>query len=126
LVIKIDMQGSIPIYEQIRNKIILGIASGKLTAGEQLPSVRRLAADLGINFHTVNKAYTALCDEGYLVIDRRKGAMVAQPPIRDDPPIAKTRLQLIQVAAEGIVHGMDEEMFVALCTQCYRDAKENN
>ena len=64
-----------PLYMQIRSQIIAGIARGDLTAGDALPSVRRLASDLGINLHTVNKA--VLRDEGYIVVRGRAGAFIA-------------------------------------------------
>ena len=72
-----------PVYRQIRSQIIAAIASGELAVGQALPSVRRLAADLGINFHTVNKAYAVLRDEGYLVLRGRSGAFVAKPASAD-------------------------------------------
>ena len=66
-----------PLYMQIRSQIIAGIARGDLTAGDALPSVRRLASDLGIDLHTVNKAYAVLRDEGYIVVRGRVGAFIA-------------------------------------------------
>ncbi|MDR1573532.1 MAG: GntR family transcriptional regulator, partial [Clostridiales Family XIII bacterium] len=71
MLIKIDTYAEKPIYEQLRDNIIVGIASGQLTEGEALPSARNLAADLGVNFHTVNKAYDILRGGGYIVMDRR-------------------------------------------------------
>ena len=62
---------------QLCNQIILGIAAAQLRDGDSLPSVRELADDIGINMHTVNKAYGILRQEGYLKLDRRKGAVVA-------------------------------------------------
>lgn len=66
-----------PLYMQIRSQIIADIARGDLAAGDALPSVRRLASDLGINLHTVNKAYAVLRDEGYIVVRGRAGAFIA-------------------------------------------------
>ena len=77
MILKIDFDSDIPIYVQIKNQIIEGIAKGEIDKGEELPSVRALAEDIGINMHTVNKAYNMLKDEGYIKIDRRKGAIVA-------------------------------------------------
>jgi DNA-binding transcriptional regulator YhcF (GntR family) len=77
MLIKIDTYAAKPIYEQLRDGIILGIASGQLAESEPLPSARSLAADLGVNFHTVNKAYDALRRDGYIAMDRRKTAVVA-------------------------------------------------
>ena len=62
---------------QLRNQIILGIATSRIQEGDALPSVRQLAEDIGINMHTVNKAYAVLRQEGFLTIDRRRGAVIA-------------------------------------------------
>lgn len=62
---------------QLCNQIIVGIATDLLHEGDSLPSVRQLAEDIGINMHTVNKAYSILKQEGFLRLDRRRGAVVA-------------------------------------------------
>ena len=77
MILKIDFDSEMPIYIQIKNQIIEGIAKGEIDRDEELPSVRALAEDIGINMHTVNKAYNILKDEGYIKIDRRKGAIVS-------------------------------------------------
>lgn len=87
--IQIDQTSEMPIYQQLRNQIVAGIAEGQLAPGDGLPSVRSLAADLGINLHTVNRAYALLRDEGYVLMRGRAGAMVAPPPGGD---AAKKRL----------------------------------
>ena len=66
MVICIDEVSEIPIYKQIRNQIVLGISDGRLQPGEQLPTVRALAEEIGINSMTVNKAYALLKQEGYI------------------------------------------------------------
>lgn len=73
----IDSNSDEAIYMQLRNQIILGIAQSYLQEGDILPSVRRMAEVIGINMHTVNKAYTVLRNEGILTIDRRKGAVIS-------------------------------------------------
>lgn len=75
--VKIDFNSDEAIYIQLRNQIIYGIATSQLQEGQNLPSVRDLADHIGINMHTVNKAYTILKQEGYLKLDRRKGAVIA-------------------------------------------------
>jgi len=123
VIIEINMQNAAPIYEQLRDQIVLGIASKKLVPDEVLPSVRNLAADLGINFHTVNKAYTILCDEGYIVMDRRKGAVVAQISAKNEAFLAKLSRQILLSAAESVCHNMGENEFVGLCHEYYKNAK---
>ncbi len=75
--IEIDFNSEEALYLQLRNQIILGIATSKFREGDSLPSVRQLAESIGINMHTVNKAYTVLKQEGFVKVDRRKGAVIA-------------------------------------------------
>lgn len=75
--IQIDFESDEAIYIQLRNQIIYGIATRQYQDGDELPSVRQLADTIGINMHTVNKAYAALKDEGLLRLDRRRGAVIA-------------------------------------------------
>ena len=77
MIIKIDFNSDEAIYMQLRNQIVVGIAQDKIKNGESLPSVRQLAEELGVNMHTVNKAYSILRNDGYLKLDRRKGAVVS-------------------------------------------------
>lgn len=77
MIIEIDFNSDEALYLQLRNQIILGIATAQFHEGDSLPSVRQLADSIGINMHTVNKAYTVLKQEGYVKVDRRKGAIIA-------------------------------------------------
>jgi len=77
MIIEIDFNSDEALYMQLRNQIILGIATNRFQEGDSLPSVRALADSIGINMHTVNKAYTVLKQEGYVKVDRRKGAVIA-------------------------------------------------
>ncbi|MDE6608110.1 MAG: GntR family transcriptional regulator [Lachnospiraceae bacterium] len=77
MIIEIDFNSDEALYMQLRNQIILGIATNRFQEGDSLPSVRALAGSIGINMHTVNKAYTVLKQEGYVKVDRRKGAVIA-------------------------------------------------
>lgn len=77
MIVEIDFNSEEALYLQLRNQIILGIATAKFQEGDALPSVRQLAEDIGINMHTVNKAYTVLKQEGFLKVDRRRGAVIA-------------------------------------------------
>ncbi|MDE7268009.1 MAG: GntR family transcriptional regulator [Lachnospiraceae bacterium] len=75
--IEIDFNSDEALYLQLRNQIIIGIATSRFQEGDALPSVRQLADLIGINMHTVNKAYSVLRQEGFVKVDRRKGAVIA-------------------------------------------------
>ena len=77
MILEVDFNSEEALYIQLRNQIIVGIATNRLKEGESLPSVRQLAESIGINMHTVNKAYTVLKQEGFVKVDRRRGAVIA-------------------------------------------------
>ena len=127
MIIKIDTASATPIYEQLREKIIYGVASGALGPGEALPSARRLAADLGVNLHTVGKAYATLTDEGIIAMDRRRGAVISKtaPADKDFYDALNKRIGL--TAAEAICRGVGYEEFAAICAKSYRvNGRVNN
>ena len=77
MLIEIDFNSDEALYVQLQNQIIMGIATATIQEGESLPSVRQLADTVGINMHTVNKAYSILKQEGFIQLDRRRGAVIA-------------------------------------------------
>ncbi len=77
MLISIDFNSNEAIYMQLRNQIIVGIATDIIKEGESLPSVRQMADTVGINMHTVNKAYSVLKQEGFVKLDRRRGAVIS-------------------------------------------------
>lgn len=83
MIIELDLQSEVPIYTQLANQIVEGIASGHLKPGDPLPSVRSLAADLNINLHMVNKAYQVLKQDGFLQVHRKQGVVVQQDGMPD-------------------------------------------
>jgi GntR family transcriptional regulator len=108
----IEPDGPVPIYQQIRDRIVEAIAGGAQPAGSGLPSVRQLAVDLGINFHTVSKSYDILRQEGLLRIGRKSGAVVQRDPSSGPPapgwiPDWESRLRtlLAEAAAQGMPAG---------------------
>src|ERR1700751_1471798 len=77
---ELNSNSGVPIYRQIQDQIRYGIASGLLTAGEQLPTVRSLAVELSVNPNTVIKAYTELEREGILTTGKGTGKFVSAEP----------------------------------------------
>ncbi|RAV17322.1 GntR family transcriptional regulator [Paenibacillus contaminans] len=122
MIIQIDLQSETPIYEQLMNQIIEGIAAGELKPGDPLPSVRSLASDVGINLHTVNKAYTLLKQEGFIQIHRQKGVVV-QPdtmPGMTSAYTEKLQSELKPIIAEAKCRGMTMQDLTEAVAAMYR------
>ncbi len=118
MVIRVDFNSDEALYIQLCNQIILGIASSNIQEGETLPSVRELADNIGINMHTVNKAYSILKQEGFLKLDRRKGAVISL-----DLDKVNAKLELYDVLSVALARAMcknitREEMHRAVDEVC--------
>ncbi len=85
LEIEVDFRSKEPIVDQIRKQIRFLIATGRLRPGDQLPTVRQLAADLRVNFNTVARAYRALDEEGMISTQHGRGTFVLEPPFGKAP-----------------------------------------
>ncbi len=85
LTLTIDRGLEDPVYEQVADQVRRLVASGALSPGTALPSVRQLAGDLGVNLNTIARAYRLLESEGFLVIRDRAGVTVAAPAEDVDP-----------------------------------------
>ncbi|WP_026770966.1 MULTISPECIES: GntR family transcriptional regulator [Sediminibacillus] len=122
MLINIDLQSNEPIYEQLKNQIMIQIARKDLKPGDGLPSVRRFAADLGINLHTVNKAYQQLKQEGFILIHRQKGVVVNPEgiPSVDGEYEEKLAQSLRPLIAESACRGMTEGEFTSFCRQLFK------
>ena len=101
----IDFNSDEAFYVQLINQIILGIATDQIRNGDSLPSVRQMADEIGINMHTVNKAYTILRQEGFIKLDRRKGAVISVDADRLRV-LDQMRRELAVVLARGICNGV--------------------
>ncbi len=121
MVISIRDGSDIPIYQQIRNQIVLGISDGRLQPGEQLPTVRALAEEIGINTMTVSKAYQILKAEGYIITDRRSGARVQSAFRRQGEMTAENKELLKKIISEAKISGMSWEAFFQVCERYYRE-----
>lgn len=122
MLIAINEASAVPIYLQIHHQIVQGISDGSLSPGEQLPTVRTLADEIGINSMTVSKAYQLLKQEGYLSGDRRNGARVREDLSHVARLSDKNRELLKQIVSEAKVGGMTRGEFLELCDLYYRDA----
>ena len=118
MLLTVALDSETPIYQQIRDRVVEAIAAGELGEGDPLPSTRQLGIDLGINFHTVSKAYDLLRQEGVIRINRKSGAVVRRdhgsgPP---DPAFARewqTRLRTL--LAEAATQGLAPDDVLSRC-----------
>ena len=127
--LEIDFNSEEAIYMQLRNQIILGIATSRLQDGDTLPSVRQMAECIGINMHTVNKAYSVLRQEGFVKLDRRRGAVVSLD-VDKIQAIDEMRQNLDVVLACGICRDVSREEAHQLVDEIYdrytkREARED-
>lgn len=116
--IQIDLDSEEALYIQLTKQIIYGIATKQVVEGEALPSVRQLANQIGINMHTVNKAYDCLRSEGLVRMDRRRGAVVS---VDVDKMSAMEELndELKQIVAKAVCKGVTREETHHLVDQIY-------
>lgn len=118
--IEIDFNSDDALYLQLYNQIIMGIAADRFREGDSLPSVRQLADSIGINMHTVNKAYTILKQEGYVRVDRRRGAVIAID-VDKMQTLAELKKQLQVILAKGSCKNISKDEIHQLIEEIYED-----
>ena len=118
--IKLDFNSPEAIYIQLRNQIVMQIAQEQLHEGDSLPSVRGLAGELGVNMHTVNKAYNVLKQEGFITLDKRRGAVIAldENKIR---AVEEMRQQLQIVLAKACCRAISREEIHELVDEIFHE-----
>ena len=122
MLLKIDFGSSVPIYLQLRNQVVVAIAEGKLAPGEQLPTIRALAEESGINMMTVSKAYQLLKQDGYITTDRRSGAVVA-PRTRGWERNREALNALRLCVSELRIAGISREELLLVCRKMYEEGE---
>ncbi|RSN60482.1 GntR family transcriptional regulator [Amycolatopsis sp. WAC 04182] len=118
MLLTLDLDSEVPIYQQIRDRIVEAVADGVLAEGSALPSTRQLGADLGINFHTVNKAYDLLRTQGFIRINRKTGAVVrrdASSGPADDGYADEWQERLRTLLAEAVALGLGPREVTSRC-----------
>ena len=118
MILSIDFNSDEALYIQLRNQIIIGIATGRIREGDSLPSVRQLADNISINMHTVNKAYAVLRQEGFVKLDRRKGAVICLEADKNQI-LQEMKEEIAVVMAKGICRGVRREEVHQLVDEMY-------
>ena len=121
----IDFNSNEAIYMQIINQIILGIATERIRQGDSLPSVRQMADEIGINMHTVNKAYSILKQEGFLKLDRRRGAVV-WVDVDKLRVLNNIKREMAVTIARGICNGVNRQEAHTIVDELYDELKRDN
>lgn len=120
MIFQFDFSSNIPLYMQLRNQVVIGIAEGKLLPGDRLPTIRALAEESGINMMTVSKAYQLLKQEGYINTDRRSGAVIVSRKTEVSIPqetIEALRLRISELRLAG----MSRDDVISLCQKLYEE-----
>ena len=115
-----DFESKTPIYQQLRDQIVVGIAEEKLSPGERLPTIRALADESGINMMTVSKAYQMLNNEGYIVTDRRKGTLISNKA-KESPVKEETLKELRVIISELQLSELSLDEVLTLCKEYYKE-----
>ncbi|GAA2719927.1 GntR family transcriptional regulator [Cellulomonas aerilata] len=103
LQLEVDLAAGVPPFEQIRSQVLAHVAAGRLRAGDRLPTIRALAADLGVAAGTVARAYRELEASGVVVTRRRTGTVVAAGRDAPDDAVARAAHALVRSArASGL------------------------
>ena len=123
MLLQLDFSDSMPIYMQIRNQVVMGIAEGSLSAGEKLPTIRALATESGINMMTASKAYALLKQEGYIHTDRRSGAVVCGEISCRSTFSPKLKQSLKLLIAEAALAGVSRRDFLDMCAEIYTETE---
>lgn len=125
MIIRIDEYSDVPIYMQIRNQIVMGISSGELKPGEQLPTVRALALEIGINTMTVSKTYQLLKQEGYIMTDRKNGARVRESITQSGVISEENKTELRRIVSESRLAGISKDELKKLIDEFYENRRQS-
>ncbi|MBO5238767.1 MAG: GntR family transcriptional regulator [Lachnospiraceae bacterium] len=119
MLIEIDFNSNEALYIQLRNQIILGIAKDMLRDGDSLPSVRQMANELGVNMHTVNKAYALLRQDGYVKLDRRNGAVISVSMENKSHHVENIHSNMEMIVAQAVCKNITLEEMQKLVEDMY-------
>ena len=114
MLIKININSSTPVYVQLRNEIIKGVAYGEIGKGEKLPTVREMAKQVGLNPMTINKAYQLLKEEGIVKTEGRNGVTVREDITPNELFLTKLNDEVELLVTESIVRGFNVKNIIDL------------
>ncbi len=107
----LDLGSGVPVYRQLIDQVLSGVASGALSSGDQLPTVRQVAVDLSINPNTVMRAYRELELRGILTTQQGTGTFVTPQRVQVDE--VQRRRRLAQLVSDLVARAGAEGFTVA-------------
>ncbi len=123
MIIRFDFEKATPLFLQLRNQVVLAIARGEAKVGDRLPTIRALSEESGVNMMTVSKAYQLLAKEGYIVTDRRNGAVISGSG--EGGGVTPERMEELELhLAELRLRGLSTEEILILCRQLLEGLQE--
>lgn len=121
---EIDFSSSTPIYQQIRDQVILALANGELELGEDLPSVRSLSEEIGVNMMTVSKAYQVLKDEGIVEGNRRRGTKIVDQILTEEKKKQELHQAFVLLLAESSIRHLENKKIKQLIKELFEEEEQ--
>ncbi len=127
MLLRIEKGSAVPISRQIAGQIAMLCASGKLRAGDRLPSVRELARELAVNQNTILRVYERLVSDGLLEMRYGQGTFVAKDAPESSLAVHRERLveELRQLARQGISLGLSSDEIHGLLATALEQLQED-
>ena len=117
MLVRLDSASDVPLFAQVAASVRADAAAGRLRPGDRLPSAREVASALGVNLHTVLRAYQELRDEGLVDMRRGRGALVTDAAV----PLVQLHDEIAALAARARTLGLSPDTLAALVKETARD-----
>jgi GntR family transcriptional regulator len=117
MLVRIDPTSDLPLFAQVAASVRADAVAGRLRPGDRLPSARDVAAALGVNLHTVLRAYQELREEGLVDMRRGRGAVITDAAA----PLAQLHDDVVALTARAHALGLSPDMLAALVKETARD-----
>lgn len=122
MILEIDPESGVPIYVQIVDRITEMLLGGKLSPGQQLPTIRQLATDLRINYNTVSRAYALLDDQGVISTQQGRGTYITSR-LSAEQVREMRRKKLTGMMEQTIQHALAQGYTAAEIEQAFDDGR---
>ena len=124
-VVLIDKQSRVPAYEQIRNQLLTLILIGSFAPHSQLPSIRSIAADAGVNINTVKKAFSDLESYGAIYTVPGKGSFVSEKAFKSDTVHDTAVSEISDAISASRAKGLKKQEIIAILNEIYTQEEES-